>query len=505
MAGDDTQIFAIRNDFTGGINTRNHGSRIGDNQATILLNVDIGTPGETKKRPGITLIEDIGDNVGIECFGFAPAGGTEEVIAVHGTKLEGWTGSGSFTEHKTDFSSATAYSLIKGGESGENDVLFIQNGTDNAFRMNQSHSFQDLGDTNTSPPITLVNLWYRNRWWTLENNKLSWSDAFSADYSGAFDRTNDYFNMPVGQERALIGIRDQGIIALGEDEIWGINPSTTPVGTDKPEKLLEYGCVANRTAIQVGDDIMYLARDGVRGLFRSQQDKLQSGRTEPLSYTLKDEFDSITWSSISKACAIYFDNKYFLALPVDSSTTNNEVWVYYPALQAWMVITGWNVAGWGKIRINGEEKLYAIDSTDGKVYQAWSGYDDNGTAINYQEEGRKENIGKPLILKNGGEVRVRALSSGDYDLTISISLDDGEYQTLGTMSLKGNSPTLPATLPFTLADDNIVEDVFSIDAYGPWRQLRIKIQHNATNVSDDIIIYERGVVTYEEEYQPGAR
>ena len=500
---DDKELFMIRRDYSGGQNNRVHGSNVGDNQATVLTNVDLGAPAQRSKRPGLTMFEDLSNNAGLGLFGFEPDGGTNILVAVEGTTL--WTSiiSSAFVSRKTNFTSGLIPGILKIGESGEGDVFVIGNGTDNWFRFSPSNysSPQDLGNTNTSPPLSKVGLYFRNRFWVLDVNNLYWSDAFDDDYSGAFDRTTNFYRIPAGSEQALIGLRDEGIIVFGQDQIWGINPSGTPVATDRPVKIVEYGCRNGRTVQQVGDDILYLSSDGIRGVFRSQQDKLQAGASYPLSYVLKDEVASLNWLVIDKASAVYFDNKYFISVPVDASSTCNEVWVYFPASQGWSVITGWNVASWAKIKINGEERLYAIDSTDGKVYRAWNGFSDNSTAINYIEESKKDDFGQPLVKKVGGVLKVRALSSGAYTLTVSASIDDNAYQQLGTMSLAGNSPTLPVSLPFTLADSNIIQEEFHLDSLGEFHQLRVKIQHNATNGSDAITVFETNVTTYATMYQ----
>ena len=588
---DDQPLVYMRRDLSGGVNTRMHGANIGENQATVLYNVDIGTPGQCTKRPGLTLI----DTLAATCqglFGFQPNGGTNALVAIRGTNVDTWPGTGTFTNRFTALTSTSLPNMVQGGKAAgsalgtftvtiaspavftktghglvagdevyftttgalptgltastkyyvistglttddfrvsatsggsavntsgsqsgthsvyrfsafsSGDVLFIGNGTDNWYQMHQDYTFADLRNINTSPPRSNVGTYYRSRLWVLSNNKLYWSDAFDDDYSTAFDRTSNNFNMPVGAERALIGIRDQGLVCFGAERVYGINPSTSPAATDKPEKLFDIGCSAGRTVCQVGDDIYWFAPDGVRALFRSQQDKLQTGSSYPLSYPLKSEFESISWNYISGACAIYFDNKYFVSLPVNASTYNNQVWVYYPATKAWMVVTGWNVSAWSKLIVNGEERLYATDSTSGKVYRAWSGFSDNSTAINYQEESRKDDLGAPLVSKYGGYLKVKALAVGNYDLTVSASPDDQGYITLGTMNLLADQPTLPAALPFALADTSIVEQSFPLDELGPWKIIRIKIQHNATNGSDNITVLERNLVTYADEYVP---
>lgn len=505
MALDDNQIFVIRRDTSNGQNNRQNGLVIGEQQSVVLTNIDIGVPGQTRKRPGLTLLENLGATAGTGLFGFEPSDSTNELIATYGGVLEGWPSATTFTAHKSDFVSGTNVKMLKIGESGEDDVLAVYIEGNNWFRMLTDHTFQDLGSTagtgSDSPPTSIATVFFRNRWWILKKNLLYYSDAFPADYSTAFDTISQNYRIPVGEERALIAIRDEGIVCFGQDAVWSLNPSVTPAATDKAEKLIDYGCSAGNTVVQVGDDIFFLSSDGVRGLFRTLQDKVQAGKSDPISFPLKEEFESINWAQISKACAVYFDNKYFLSLPVDASTSNNEVWVYYPATSGWVVVTGWNVAAWAKIRVDGEERLYAIDSTNGNVYQAWKGFSDNGTAINYLEIGRKEDLGQPLVDKDGGELKIKALSSGDYDLAVYVSADDKEFVSLGTMNLAGNAPALPVSLPFTLADSNVIEGVFHLDSIGPWRQIRWKIQHNDTNGSDEIIIYERSVISYANEYQ----
>lgn len=505
-AVNENEIFVIRRDISGGINSRLHGSEIEDNQVTNLINVDLRTPGLSDKRAGSSLIEDLGNDAGTAAIGFNPAGGTNEVIVTHGLSVEGYTGAGSFTTHYTSLASSAECTIIKIGESGEGDVLAIQTGQGNALRMNQSHAFQDLGSTagtgTDSPPQSLVNLWYRNRWWVLKSNLLYWSAAFSADYSAAFDTLNDTFNIPVGQERALVGLRDEGILCFGEDEVWGINPSTTPVGTDKPEKILDIGCVANKSVVQVGNDVFYMAVDGVRGLFRSQQDKLQLGQTYPLSWPLKTELAEINFAHVSKAVAIFFDNIYLIALPKDTSTYNNVVWAYFPQSNSWSVWEGWNVGAWAKVRFEGHEVLFYIDSNDGSVYQCLTGTTDNGTVITYTEEGRKEDIGQPLQRKNGGEFFLRVLSTGDVDLSVYMEFDDGGYNELGSINALGNLLTFPVTFPVTFGSSNTLSKKFHLDSYGSWYQARYKIENNVSGEDSDVKILERGIVTYLDEYSP---
>jgi len=227
---------------------------------------------------------------------------------------------------------------------------------------------------------------------------------------------------------------------------------------------------------------------------------------------LKSRFDRISWNYMYKATAVFWENKYILSLPVDSSTYNNEVWVFYPSLlvnignnitvPAAMVITGWNVAEWAKIKFGGEEKLYAIDSVDGSVYRTWYGDDNNGTAITSTISGREENFGAPLVYKSGGELEIECEVAGSGNtLSVNVALDGGNFQALGTVSLtSGTAPTLPITLPFSLADAYVVRQKFHLDSLGRFKTLQWQIVNSDLNI-DPIIIYSVTVNTYPEELQ----
>jgi len=304
-------------------------------------------------------------------------------------------------------------------------------------------------------------------------------------------------------------LRDSGIICVGADEIWGINPSVTPAATDKPEKLLGIGSRANDTVIQVGDDIWFFASDGMRGLFRTRQDKVQLGSSYPLSYLLKSRFDVVNWAQITKACAVYFDNKVFLSIATGTSVYNNEVWVFYPSLMidignnirvpATTHITGWNIAKWAKMKVGGEERLYGIDSNDGKVYRIWYGTSDNGTAIEYKEEGRREDFGNPAQHKVGGEYKIK-VEGGAGTVTVSANLDNAGYNQLGSLALALTGVSFPATFPITFTNTNEQTGEWHLDNLEKFIGTKFKIFCNTLNAS--LKILESKATAFLEEYFP---
>jgi hypothetical protein len=201
----------------------------------------------------------------------------------------------------------------------------------------------------------------------------------------------------------------------------------------------------------------------------------------------------------------YYDNKIFISVPTGAATF--DTWVYYTALKSFVIFQGWSPRSWETYKVSGKEYLYYSKHGNGVAYQAFTGYTDegttttNGTAINYQEEGRKEDLSQPLIKKVGGIIKIKAQSSGNYNLNVYASIDDQAYVSLGTMNLMGNSPSLPIDLPFTLASANIVTEEFHLENLGEFDQIRLKIQHNEVNGSDAITIFERQYISYPSTYQ----
>lgn len=503
-AEDDGMLVVGTPDVSGGQNNRQHPSVLQPTEAKVLSNINIELPGQRSRRPGLTLVEDIGAAAFTGCFAYEPQGGTANILVTEDTNLKRWTGSGSFSSAiKSDFTTSLPTGFAQSYKTGVGDVAFISNGTDNVFELDQSYTLTDLGNTNTSPPLTTVMTSFRNRLWCLKSDLLYYSSASPSNYATAFDRTTNAYRIPVGPERAVAGVRDTGLLIAGKNEIWALNPSMTPAATDRPEKISEFGCAAGKTFKQVGDDFLYLSFQGVRGVFRTQQDKLQYGQSFPLSYKLKTEFEAINWAQIEKATAVYWNNKYFIALPTAGSTYNNQVWIYYPATEGWTVVTGWNVADWVKFKINGEERLYFGNaSADGKFYRAWSGASDNSTAIAFTEESRSFDMGNPVVRKNGGELEVVAKPTGDYNIAVYGSFDEGPYNLLGYLNVGTGLITFPVTFPVTFTPDSETRQKFHLDGYGPWYKFRYKLYNNdVTTNADDITIYNTVVTAFEESYE----
>lgn len=96
-----------------------------------------------------------------------------------------------------------------------------------------------------------------------------------------------------------------------------------------------YGLKSAKAVVTVGKDIWFLSdQRGVVSLAVSESGKLQ-GVDAPVSEPIQPLIDRINWAYADKSAAAWHNNKYYLAVPIDGSTTNNAILVYDFRNQAW--------------------------------------------------------------------------------------------------------------------------------------------------------------------------
>jgi len=514
---DDQPLFTIRKDFSSGVNTRQDPSSIGETQAVVIYNLDLGVQGQARKRAGSVLIgNDVGDESVLALHNYEIQGETDQLLMAEDDNLWSWTGTGNWNSIDLSALTYTAQDevgmvSIKQSGIAPDDIVVVQNGVDNPFTVDKDGAVVDLGDTSgtgsDSPPISTVMAWYGNRLWVLKNDLLYFSDAYAADYSDCFDTVTNVFRLPIGEERKIISTRGTGMVVMGREQIWGLNPSAVPAATDKPEPLItNMGVVSKNGAVAYGDSIYFFSQDGFRELKRTLQDKLQVGISYPISYRLKNEYERIAWAYIHKLSIKAWDNKIFIAVPTGATTF--DTWVYYPALDSFMIIQGWSPTCWATYKVEGEERLYYGKEGDGTVYRAWYGLTDegedtdDGTVVEIEFHSRQEDMGQPLIHKNGGEIEIKFASANYSDVVdVSVSKDGEGWVTVGSLTLGVlGQPLLPIYLPFNLVDSSVVPQKFHLEKVGRWKTLQVKLTSSTEN-TDPIVFYSYSIITFGEAYE----
>lgn len=155
----------------------------------------------------------------------------------------------------------------------------------------------------------------------------------------------------------------------------------------------DVGCAAARSAVQAGGGILFLSDNGVyvlspsgagQGTANTPEGMRLLTIGEPLSAPIDNVIQRINRSAVSKAVAIYWENRYYLAVPLDNSTTNNHVLVFNFINKSWESIdsypAGFDVQNFVVAKKGSKRRLFALDDTNGLFLMEELDYDEFGIA-----------------------------------------------------------------------------------------------------------------------------
>lgn len=151
------------------------------------------------------------------------------------------------------------------------------------------------------------------------------------------------------------GVNDSlvGMFSFAEDQLLlfnrksihaltGIN-SVNFTGTKRELITSELGLVSRKSVVQVGNNVIFLSDNGIYGASFQDLYNLR-GNEVPLSESINETIEKINKSLWDKSVAVYFDNRYYIAVPLDytdrngnsiTATGNNAVLVYNFLNKAW--------------------------------------------------------------------------------------------------------------------------------------------------------------------------
>lgn len=254
------------------------------------------------------------------------------------------------------------------------------------------------------------------------------------------------------------------------------------------------GCVASGTAVQVSSDILFLSDNGIRSLVRSVADDFSSVGV-PISEIVKDVIQSINTDSIRISTAIYYDNRYFLAVPTGSSNVNDTLIVYNTVLGAFegtwsprimqFTLTNFNQAGTRAMfkKVNGIIEQYAgYKSPSGTVS---SDYLDAGTSYDSYIRTKDFNFGDTFAAKYGShfEVIFDDSYSNSANIFIQRDSDTGDVSVQSGLNIASSVLTLDFVLPAVLPTSVKKRIASDLRKYEKWRLLNIKISSTANKMA----------------------
>jgi hypothetical protein len=142
-----------------------------------------------------------------------------------------------------------------------------------------------------------------------------------------FDQIENQFRISGGTADYVVGMHgfyDDALIVLNRNSLHLISGTVgSLLDTKVTELTSEVGCLARRTIVSRGNIVMFLSDDGVYAVEFLNDYNLR-GADEPISKNIQPYIDRINKDYADRAVGILFDNRYYLAVPLDSVVGAND-------------------------------------------------------------------------------------------------------------------------------------------------------------------------------------
>jgi hypothetical protein len=120
------------------------------------------------------------------------------------------------------------------------------------------------------------------------------------------------------------GFYEDALIVLNRNSIHQVKGTQGSLADTVVTELTgEVGCLARKTVVMRGADMIFLSDNGVYGLTFLNDYNLR-GTEEPLSKNIQPYIDRINKNLADKSVAILHDNRYYIAVPLDSVPNGND-------------------------------------------------------------------------------------------------------------------------------------------------------------------------------------
>lgn len=210
------------------------------------------------------------------------------------------------------------------------------------------------------------------------------SDILDAD---TYDRIYGQFRFNAGTADFIVGFHsfsDDKLVVFNRNSIH-IVTNSLDLGSASSQLITnEVGCLARDSVQQVGNSMIFLSDNGVYGLDFMDLYNLR-GQDVPLSGSIEGTIKRINQAYAEKAKSVYFDNRYYLAVPLDSSTTNNALLIYNFVNQQWESVDSVNDPEWDYSNLtvagSGDKRGVYVVNRRGGVHKYESRVDDRDNYV----------------------------------------------------------------------------------------------------------------------------
>lgn len=218
--------------------------------------------------------------------------------------------------------------------------------------------------------------------WAVEFNRRLWlpfskDQILGSDYSDAntIDTLTNQIRIRPGGNDWLVGALGFSTVRLlvaFRKSLWLLSLNIDDLAIETLSRIpAAFGCVARDTLRDCNGQILFLTDGGVARLRVTSELNLVADAI-PLSDDIQDLFDRINWSYADRAASAYHDNRYYLAVPLDSCTCNNTIFVYsFLSGGGWESVDTYpgdfDVQALHTADYEGRQRLHAV-TTNGALY-----------------------------------------------------------------------------------------------------------------------------------------
>lgn len=189
----------------------------------------------------------------------------------------------------------------------------------------------DVSDTALSPDYTDRN----------ERDQILASDILDGD---TYDQIFSQFRITAGIADFTVGFHsfyDDNLIVFNRNSIHRVRGTQGSLeDTVVTELTSEVGCLARKSIVGFANVVFFLSDNGVYAIEFLDEYNLR-GASEPLSKNIQPFIDRINKSLADKSVGIFYDNRYYIAVPLDTvagandATGNNTILIYNTLNKSW--------------------------------------------------------------------------------------------------------------------------------------------------------------------------
>jgi hypothetical protein len=287
-----------------------------------------------------------------------------------------------------------------------------------------------------------------------------------------FDQIENQFRVSGGTADfvvAMHGFYDDGLVVLNRNSLHLVKGTLgSLLDVTVKELTSEIGCLARKSVVMRGNAMLFLSDDGVYGIEFLNDYNLR-GTEEPLSKNIQPYIDRINADYSDRAVGILFENRYYLAVPLDSvpgagdSYGNNAILVYNFLNKGWESL---DTFGDSRFLIkdfvigsaNERNNIYAVTSNGG-LHQIEASEGSNDILnVNNSNSIVSPSINSTLITRGydlgtmerkrftDAQVNIQSLSGQNSEYDIAFAAEDpDDAQSIGTTTTLLGGLLTPST------------------------------------------------------------